>query len=74
MASDLSAAERRLRGERIRVTADIQVPAVPNYLHYGPGSMRVGDVSDDDLRRIGQAWTERLIRRAHQQREEQAHD
>lgn len=56
--------------EKVKVEADVQVPKVPNFLLYpGGGKIRVGDVQDTSLRRIGEAWTEALLQRAREQRE-----
>lgn len=52
----------------IQVTAKIAVPTVPNFLLYDGGKLAISDVSDDDLRRLGHAWTESLLERAAQQR------
>jgi len=37
--------------QTIVVTANVQVPRVPNYLLYDGGKIRVGDIPDKDLRR-----------------------
>ena len=48
----------------------VQVPTVPNFLAVHTGNTRhtnsiaVHQLSDADLRRIGQAWTDKLIERA----------
>ena len=49
----------------ITVQATVEVPRVPNYLIIDADhKLSIGDVPDDELRRIGEAWTERLIERA----------
>lgn len=52
----------------IKVRALIEVPRVPNFIRYDGGGFRVGELTDEDLRRIGVAWTEALIARAEEQR------
>ncbi len=52
----------------IKVRAKIDVPRVPNFILYNGGKFFVGELDDEDLRRIGVAWTEALIARAQQQR------
>ena len=52
----------------IKVRAKIEVPRVPNYILYDGGKFQVGELSDEDPRRIGVAWTEALIERAHEVR------
>ena len=52
----------------VRVHAKIEVPRVPNFILYDGGKFRVGELSDEDLTRIGAAWTEALIARAEEQR------
>ncbi len=51
----------------IQVRAKIEVPRVPNFILYDGGKFRLGELSDEDLRRIGVAWTEALIARAEEQ-------
>ena len=49
----------------LTVRASVNVPRVPNFLiideHH---KLSIGDVPDEDLRRIGEVWTEKLIERA----------
>ena len=52
----------------ITVRAMIQVPRVPNFIIYEGGQLQVGELSDEDLRRIGVVWTEALLERAREQR------
>ena len=53
----------------LRVTADVECPRVPNFLRMTDGqTLPVSAVDEDGLRRIGEAWTERLIERAAEQR------
>lgn len=61
-----------LRPEGIKVETEVQVPKVPNFLIHEHGKIRVGDVQDTSLRRIGEAWTEALLERAREQREAEA--
>lgn len=46
----------------IAVTAEIKVPEPPNFLRMTDGqTLSICHVDDDSLRRIGKAWTERLL-------------
>ncbi len=54
----------------IHVTASVQVPKVPNFLRYPGGTVRVGDIQDESLRRVADAWKEDLLARAAEQRKE----
>lgn len=58
--------------ETLTVTAEVELPRPPNFMRYQGGTIPVGDLSDEDLRRIGEAWTEALLQRAREQREEGA--
>jgi hypothetical protein len=49
----------------ITVRASVDVPKVPNYLIIDSDhKLSIADVPDDELKYIGQAWTEALIERA----------
>ena len=49
----------------ITVRACVNVPRVPNYLRIDDDhKLSIADVPDDELRNIGEAWTEALIERA----------
>ena len=53
--------------KRVSITtaATVEVPRVPNYLIINSErKISIADVHDDELRYIGQAWTEALIARA----------
>jgi hypothetical protein len=54
----------------LKLTAEIVVPQVPNYLRYGSheAPIDVAHLSDADLRHIGEAWTQALIDRANHRR------
>lgn len=52
----------------ITVTADIEVPKVPNFLLYEGGKMAVGDLRDSDLEKLADAWKTALLERAMEQR------
>ena len=44
----------------------VSVPRVPNFLRVddSESAFSIGQFSDDELRSIGEAWTEQLIKRA----------
>lgn len=52
--------------------AEVQVPQVPNFLRtvLAPlaSSVPIDALTDDELRRVGEAWTEALIARANEMR------
>lgn len=52
----------------IRVIAEVKVPKVPNFLRYPGGTVRVGDVEDESLVQVADAWKEDLLARAREQR------
>lgn len=58
--------------QKITVVAEIVVPKVPNFLRFesGEGVISVGDVTDESLRGLGAEWTEALLKRAAEQRDE----
>jgi hypothetical protein len=56
-------------GKSITVKADVEVPLVPNFLNYNGGTIRIADIAESDLRKIGEAWTEALIEKARKKRE-----
>ena len=48
---------------------DIQIPRVPNFLlTRSQISISVAEFSDDELRKVGYEWTDKLIVRANQLR------
>lgn len=63
-------------GERTIVTrADVIVPRPPNFLRMAlsmgeTNTLPLSALSDESLREIGAAWTEALIERAAEQRQE----
>lgn len=51
-----------------RVTAEIEIPKVPNFLRMTDGQMLpVSAVDEAHLREIGKLWTEALVERAKEQ-------
>ena len=50
----------------LNVKMNIKVPKVPTFIMYeeGDGKVSVGDLSDEQLRQIGEAWTDDLLTRA----------
>lgn len=51
----------------VTVTADVRIPRVPNFLLYDDDQkLPLDAVSEEDLRRIGAAWTEALVERSRQ--------
>lgn len=52
----------------LTVTAQVELPTVPNFLRMTDGqSLPVSAVTEDHLRKIGEAWTEALIENARAQ-------
>lgn len=56
----------------IRVVAEVQIPTVPNFLIYDGGKLSVADVPKEDLKKIGEVWTESLIENAETIRQRRA--
>lgn len=53
----------------LTVIATVQTPKVPTNLRMSDGqTMPIEGVTDDGLRKIGEAWTEELIAKAHRRR------
>jgi hypothetical protein len=57
----------------IKVQAIVRVPLVPNFLLYDGGKIAVGDVPDEDLKKVAEAWLEKLLANAERQRKEKIH-
>lgn len=56
---------------KLRVTMEVRVPQVPNYLKLSDEQMvPLYAITDDGLREIGKQWTEKLIARAHQMKKD----
>lgn len=57
-------------GQRINVTADVEVPEVPNFLRFsdGSGTIDIADVTDDALRGLGSVWVTELLNNANTRR------
>lgn len=54
---------------KIQVKANVTLPRMPNFLIMeGVGTFGVETFSDEDLQRIGEAWTKELIAHAHRRR------
>lgn len=47
----------------LTVQAAVKIPKVPNFLLYDGGKLPLDAVSEDELRKVGEAWTERLLDR-----------
>lgn len=56
----------------IEVAAEAKVPKAPNYVTSADDrlTLRVGDLTDESLRKIATAWTENLFANAERQRKE----
>ena len=50
----------------IHVTEEIQVPSLPSFLYSISlnRSIPIGDMDDEDLKKIGDEWTKELIKKA----------
>lgn len=56
--------------QKITVTAQVEIPRVPNFLRMTDGkSLPVYAASEKSLREIGALWTEALVQRAKEQGE-----
>jgi hypothetical protein len=60
-------AKERISGE-VRLVAKVEMPKLPNFLRTPTGMIDVADVEMNDLRTLGHAWTEALIKHAEQRR------
>ena len=57
--------------EIIRVKANISLPLVPSFFKMSDGqTLPIEAVEEDELKRIGEMWTEELVMRARQRRDE----
>ena len=57
---------------KVQVTASIVVPRTPTFLRFEDqemASIPIEDVTDEDLRAIGELWIEDLIERAQKRRD-----
>jgi hypothetical protein len=48
-------------GITLKLQTIVKVPRVPNFLLYDGGQISVGDISDEDLAKIAEAWREELV-------------
>ena len=56
----------------LRITAEIEIPRVPNFLTMTDGqTIPISAITEDSLRELGKLWIEALIERA---KEQQAND
>ncbi len=57
------------KATRVRVKAEVRLPAVPNFLLMAGGGepLCLCDVPERELRRIGRAWVEALVERSREQ-------
>lgn len=53
-------------GTKLTVSADVEVPRVPNFLRFAnaEGTISIADITDESLRELGAEWTEALIAHA----------
>ena len=50
---------------RVDVKAEIELPSLPNFFRLSDGqAIPISALPEAELRRIGRAWTEELVRRA----------
>ena len=57
----------------IRVTAEVEIPRPPNYLHQENGhKIPLSAITESGLLEIGKLWTEALIERAKEQQNSNA--
>lgn len=56
----------------VKITAEliVKLPMLPDFLRRGDdlGSIDIAELSDDMLRRVGEAWTTALLNHANQRR------
>ena len=53
----------------LKVTVDVGVPHVPNFLRRSDGTtFPIDGLTDEGLREVGKAWTEALVARAQKRR------
>ena len=63
--------------QEIKITFErtVRLPMVPNFIFVRPygdnNKVSIGDLTDEELRRIGKEWTEALLRRAQEVRHDQ---
>ncbi len=57
-----------MKDKPFKIEKEIKLPSVPNFFICSDGfSVPVGQLPEKELRRIGKAWTDALITRAHEQ-------
>lgn len=57
-------------GQTLTVTAQVEVPRVPNFLRMTDGqTIPVSAITDAELKRLAVAWGEDLVKNAKRQRE-----
>lgn len=67
--------EEEVDGKVLRVTAEVVVPMVPDYIRTIDGqAVPLHAFLDEDLERMGQEWTKALVMRAREQREDREGD
>lgn len=61
------------KARKLSVKLSVIVPRVPNFLMTSDGKVPLSALTEEGLRELGEAWTDALIVRAAEQREEK-HD
>lgn len=46
---------------KIFKTIEIEVPTIPNYIRVGKQMIEVANFTEDEIKAIGKAWTEKLL-------------
>lgn len=54
----------------IEVKLECEIPQVPNFLKTPAGTVPLCAVTEDALRMLGMMWTEQLVKRAREQRQD----
>ncbi len=57
---------------KIKITIECEVPLVPNFLKTPAGQVPIQAVTEEALRELGKQWTEALVMKARQKREQPA--
>lgn len=59
---------------KLSTMVEIRIPRPPNFLHVilGGVSIPISDLTDAQLREVGEAWTDALIKRAQEMRKDDA--
>lgn len=52
---------------KIKVDLNIKIPTIPNFLNVEDRndiSIPISEISEEDLRKIGEEWTEKLVKKS----------